>query len=115
MSGSPQKLSVIFREFPRSLLTIIPECGSSGMQTFLAWRHTTHHNGTRIVKFFLNLSKDEQARRFLSRIDRNEKNWKFEDGDLRERMFWDDYQEAYEDCINATATDECPWYVVPGR
>lgn len=72
-----------------------------------------HHNGTRIVKFFLNLSKDEQARRFLSRIDRNEKNWKFEDGDLRERMFWDDYQEAYEDCINATATDECPWYVVP--
>jgi PPK2 family polyphosphate:nucleotide phosphotransferase len=72
-----------------------------------------HHNGTRIVKFFLHLSKDEQARRFLSRIDREEKNWKFEEGDLRERGYWDDYQEAYEDCINATATRKCPWYIIP--
>jgi len=72
-----------------------------------------HHNGTRVVKFFLNLSKDEQARRFLDRIERQEKNWKFEEGDLKERAFWDDYQVAYEDCINATATEECPWYVIP--
>jgi len=72
-----------------------------------------HHNGTRIVKFFLNLSKDEQARRFLDRIERPEKNWKFEEGDIRERGYWDDYQAAYEDCINATASPECPWYVVP--
>lgn len=72
-----------------------------------------HHNGTRIVKFFLHLSKDEQARRFLDRIKRPEKNWKFEEGDLRERKYWDDYQVAYEECINATATPECPWYVIP--
>ena len=72
-----------------------------------------HHNGTRIVKFFLHLSKDEQARRFISRIDRPEKNWKFEEGDLAERKHWDDYQKAYEDAINETATGECPWYVIP--
>ena len=72
-----------------------------------------YHNGMRIVKFFLNLSRDEQARRFISRIDRPEKNWKFEEGDLRERKCWDQYMQAYEDCINATATPECPWYVIP--
>jgi len=69
--------------------------------------------GTRIVKFFLHLSKDEQKRRFLSRLDETEKNWKFSVNDLAERAYWDDYQLAYEDAIRATATSDAPWYVVP--
>jgi PPK2 family polyphosphate:nucleotide phosphotransferase len=70
-------------------------------------------NGTRVVKLFLHLSKDEQRKRFLERIDDPEKNWKFSDADLKERGFWDDYEKAYEHCLSATSTDEAPWYVVP--
>ncbi len=70
-------------------------------------------NGTRVVKFFLHLSKEEQKRRLLARIDDPDKNWKFETGDLRERGFWDAYQEAYEAAIDATATEVAPWYVIP--
>jgi len=72
-----------------------------------------HANGTRIVKIFLHLSKDEQRRRFLSRIDEPEKTWKLSPADVAERKFWNDYQRAYEDCIGATSTKEAPWYVVP--
>jgi len=70
-------------------------------------------NGTPILKFFLNISRDEQRRRFLSRIDEPEKNWKFSEADLRERGFWQDYQQAFEDAINETATHYAPWFVVP--
>ena len=70
-------------------------------------------NGTRIVKFFLHLSKDEQRKRFLARIDEADKNWKFSQADLTERGFWDDYMAAYEDCLSATSTADAPWYVVP--
>lgn len=70
-------------------------------------------NGTVILKFFLNLSRDEQRRRFLARIDESDKNWKFQAGDLAERELWDDYQDAYSDMIASTATKEAPWYVVP--
>lgn len=70
-------------------------------------------NGTVVLKFFLNLSKDEQRRRFLARIDEPEKNWKFEPGDLAERKHWDDYQAAYQDAIANTATKHAPWHVVP--
>jgi PPK2 family polyphosphate:nucleotide phosphotransferase len=70
-------------------------------------------NGTVIVKFFLNVSKDEQKRRFMERLDRPEKHWKFSEADLHERDFWDDYVEAYEDALEATSTEEAPWYVVP--
>lgn len=72
-----------------------------------------HQNGTRIVKFFLHLSKEEQRKRFLDRIDDPEKNWKFNEGDLRERGLWNEYQSAYEDCLSATSTKFAPWYVVP--
>ncbi len=72
-----------------------------------------YDNGTRILKFFLHISKDEQKKRFLSRIDDEHKNWKFSESDLKERALWDDYQEAYEDAINATATKKCPWYIIP--
>jgi PPK2 family polyphosphate:nucleotide phosphotransferase len=70
-------------------------------------------NGTTIVKFFLHLSKEEQRKRFLARIDQPEKNWKFSMGDVEERKFWNDYMKAYEHCLAATSTGEAPWYVVP--
>jgi PPK2 family polyphosphate:nucleotide phosphotransferase len=70
-------------------------------------------NGTVIIKFFLNLSKDEQKERFLQRIDEPDKNWKFSAADIHEREFWDDYMKAYEKAIQETATAQCPWYVIP--
>jgi PPK2 family polyphosphate:nucleotide phosphotransferase len=70
-------------------------------------------NGTHVVKFFLHLSKDEQRKRFLARIDEPQKNWKFSMADIEEREYWKQYMQAYEDCLSATSTDHCPWYVVP--
>lgn len=70
-------------------------------------------NGTRVIKFFLHLSKEEQRRRFVERIDDPDKNWKFSQADIEERKFWDDYQSAYAECLGATSTDDSPWYVVP--
>lgn len=70
-------------------------------------------NGTLIVKFFLNVSKDEQKRRFLARIDDPTKNWKFSPNDLHERSRWNDYMSAYEDMLNATSTKHAPWHVIP--
>jgi PPK2 family polyphosphate:nucleotide phosphotransferase len=72
-----------------------------------------HRNGTRIVKFFLHLSKEEQRERFLARIDEPDKNWKFNRADLEERKLWKDYMKAYEDCLSATSTRDSAWYVVP--
>ena len=70
-------------------------------------------NSTRVVKMFLHISKDEQRRRFLARIDDPGKNWKLSLADIRERKFWNDYVRAYEECISATSTHRAPWYVVP--
>jgi PPK2 family polyphosphate:nucleotide phosphotransferase len=70
-------------------------------------------NGTRIIKFFLHLSKEEQRKRFIDRIDQPEKNWKFSLADIEERKFWKDYMRAYEACLGATSTKYAPWYVVP--
>jgi len=72
-----------------------------------------YRNGTRIVKFFLHLSKEEQRKRFLSRIDDPHKNWKLSADDIRERDLWKDYMEAYGECLSATSTERAPWYVVP--
>ncbi len=72
-----------------------------------------HANGTRVTKFFLNVSKREQKRRFLARIEESAKNWKFSSSDLQERGYWKEYMKAYEELIRATATEEAPWYVVP--
>jgi PPK2 family polyphosphate:nucleotide phosphotransferase len=87
------------------------------------WRHRyrsinnlerhLHGAGTRIIKFFLHLSKEEQRERFLARIEEPKKNWKFSVADIQERAFWDDYMTAYEDCLTATSTEHAPWYVVP--
>ena len=72
-----------------------------------------HRNGIRILKFFLNVSKEEQAERLIERIQDPTKNWKFDEQDVKERGFWNDYQQAYEDLINATSTHVCPWYIIP--
>lgn len=72
-----------------------------------------YRNGTRIIKFFLHLSKEEQRKRFLARIDEPEKNWKFSLADIEERKYWKQYMHAYEDCLSATSTKIAPWYVVP--
>jgi PPK2 family polyphosphate:nucleotide phosphotransferase len=72
-----------------------------------------HGNGTRVIKFFLHLSKDEQRKRFLKRIDDPEKNWKFSADDIKERGYWKQYMTAYEECLSATSTRVAPWYIVP--
>lgn len=72
-----------------------------------------HHNGIRVVKFFLNVSKEEQAERLIERIEDPSKNWKFEEQDVKVREQWDEYMKAYEDCINKTASKKAPWFVVP--
>lgn len=71
------------------------------------------NNGIKVIKFFLNVSKEEQGNRLIERIEDITKNWKFEEGDIKERSFWNDYQSAYEEMINETSTDQNPWYVVP--
>jgi len=70
-------------------------------------------NGTRVIKFFLHISKEEQRKRFLERIDNPDKNWKFSQDDLKERTLWKKYMDAYEKCLSATSSKEAPWYVVP--
>ncbi|GAB4009190.1 polyphosphate kinase 2 family protein [Spirosoma migulaei] len=77
------------------------------METFL------YRNGFPTIKFYLHVSKKEQAERLIERIKDQEKNWKFQEGDVKERDFWDDYQDAYETCIAETATDNAPWYIIP--
>jgi PPK2 family polyphosphate:nucleotide phosphotransferase len=79
----------------------------AGFERYLA------HNGTRVIKFFLHVSRGEQKRRFMERLDRPEKNWKFSASDVKERGYWDGYMDAYERAIRATATEESPWMVVP--
>jgi PPK2 family polyphosphate:nucleotide phosphotransferase len=75
--------------------------------------HHLHRNGTRIVKFFLHMSRSEQRKRLLARIDDPDKHWKFSLADVQERKFWDEYLQAYAQCLSATSTAEAPWYIVP--
>ena len=82
-------------------------------QDIRAFERYLHRNGTAVVKFFLHVSKEEQQKRFLERLDDPDKNWKFSVNDARERSFWDDYMEAYEETIRETASEKSPWYVVP--
>ena len=82
-------------------------------QDIRAFERYLNRNGTIVLKFFLHVSKDEQRKRFLERIELPEKNWKFSSADMKERGFWDDYQTAYEETIRKTASKEAPWFVVP--
>jgi PPK2 family polyphosphate:nucleotide phosphotransferase len=79
------------------------------------FEHLLAENGTRILKFFLNISKDEQRQRLKDRLDEPDKHWKFNSGDLAERKLWDDYQEAFEAVIRQTSTERAPWYAVPAN
>jgi PPK2 family polyphosphate:nucleotide phosphotransferase len=85
----------------------------SRYRSILGLEQHLHDNGTRIVKFFLHLSKEEQRKRFLRRIDDPERNWKFSQADVEERKHWNEYMRAYEKCLSATSTRDAPWYVVP--
>jgi PPK2 family polyphosphate:nucleotide phosphotransferase len=82
-------------------------------RSILDFERHLHRNGTRVVKFFLHLSKEEQRQRFLARLEDPDKNWKFSAADLAERDRWREYMRAYEDCLEATSTAHAPWYVVP--
>lgn len=82
-------------------------------ESILGLEKHLHRNGTRIVKIFLHLSKEEQRKRFLARIENPHKNWKLSRDDIRERDFWKDYTRAYEECLGATSTEHSPWFVVP--
>jgi PPK2 family polyphosphate:nucleotide phosphotransferase len=77
------------------------------------WEQHLVENGTHVIKFFLNVSRDEQKARFLSRIEEEDKNWKFSMGDVKERGHWDDYMKCYKEAIEATSTDLAPWYIIP--
>jgi PPK2 family polyphosphate:nucleotide phosphotransferase len=90
-----------------------PDVWEQRFQDMRAFERYLGRNGTRVRKFFLHVSRDEQKKRFLERIDQPEKNWKFSAADARERGHWKDYMAAYEDLIRRTATPEAPWYVVP--
>ena len=98
----------------------VPDDGHAGKrfwqgryESIVDFERHLHRNGTRIVKFFLHVSKAEQKRRFLARIDDPAKNWKFGADDIKERAFWNDYMKAYEACLRGTSGRHAPWYVVP--
>ena len=89
------------------------EIWQSRYRSILGLEQHLHDNGLRIVKIFLHLSKEEQRKRFLQRIDEPHKNWKFSQADIEERKYWQDYMKAYAKCLSATSTHHAPWYIVP--
>ena len=101
----------------RAAVRITPAAPSKNGRFFVQLMGSTsehlHRNGTRILKFFLHLSKDEQRKRFLERIDEPDKNWKFSSADIHERKYWTHYMKAYEECLHATSTHHAHWYIVP--
>jgi PPK2 family polyphosphate:nucleotide phosphotransferase len=104
---------LIGRQLPREREKVGKTFWEDRYEDINAFERHLVRNGTRILKFFLNVSKDEQKRRFLERLDRPEKNWKFSPADLAERGHWDAYMDAYEDALGATSTEWAPWYVIP--
>jgi PPK2 family polyphosphate:nucleotide phosphotransferase len=99
------------QKLPRSLVT--PRIWKQRLEDMVAFERYSSRNGIVIRKFFLNVSKEEQKKRFLERLAQPEKNWKFSAADTRERQYWSRYMAAYEDMIRHTATGHAPWYVVP--
>lgn len=99
------------QKLPEKLIT--PNIWENRLADIRNFEHYLNNNGILLVKIFLNVSKEEQKKRFLERIDRPEKNWKFSSSDLTERKYWKEYMNAYEDLISKTATERSPWYVVP--
>ncbi len=101
------------QQLPTELTKDLKEVFRNRYEDIVNYEKYLQNNGTKIIKFFLNVSKQEQGKRLIARIEDPTKNWKFEDGDVKERELWDNYQTAYQDTINATATESAPWYVVP--
>jgi PPK2 family polyphosphate:nucleotide phosphotransferase len=99
------------QKLPQELVT--KKIWDERFEDIRAFERYLHRNGTIVLKFFLHVSKDEQKKRFLERLEQPEKNWKFSASDAKSRGFWDDYMKAYEETIRETATDHAPWYVVP--
>ncbi len=102
-----------YQHMPAETLKNMPKLFDKRRQDIKRFESYAHRNGMRIVKLMLHVSKEEQKRRFLERMDTPAKNWKFNAADVKERQHWDKYQHAYELAINATATEKCPWYVIP--
>jgi PPK2 family polyphosphate:nucleotide phosphotransferase len=100
-------------KLPEELIT--DEIWDQRLQDIRNYEKYLNRNGIAVCKFFLNVSKKEQKKRFLERIERPEKNWKFSTSDAKERKYWDDYMEVYEDMIRHTATKDSPWYVIPAN
>jgi len=98
--------------FPEGLLDL-KKIWKHRFQSILNLEKHLHRNGTRVIKFFLHLSKEEQRKRFLSRIEDPHKNWKLSAADIRERDLWKKYMSAYEECLSATSTGRAPWFVIP--
>ena len=97
----------------RSRAKGLDEVWKSRYDDINSFEKTLAKENTIVIKFFLNVSRDEQRKRFLARLDDPAKNWKFSVGDLKERSHWNEYQQAYEDMLNATSTEAAPWYVIP--
>jgi PPK2 family polyphosphate:nucleotide phosphotransferase len=104
---------LIGRQLPRKKKNLGNKFWAQRYEDINAFERHLVRNGTLILKFFLNVSREEQKARFLERLSRPEKNWKFSSADLAERDFWDDYMAAYEDALRATSTKWAPWYVIP--
>ena len=104
---------LIGRQLPREKEKVGKKFWEERYEDINAFEQHLVRNGTVILKFFLNVSKETQKERFLERLNRPEKNWKFSPSDLAERGFWDNYMAAYEDALAATSTDAAPWYVIP--
>jgi len=101
------------QKLPESVMG--PHIWKQRFEDIASFERYAARNGTLILKFFLHVSKKEQKRRFMERLDREEKNWKFSSADVRERQHWDEYMEAYEDMIRHTASPHAPWFVVPAN
>jgi PPK2 family polyphosphate:nucleotide phosphotransferase len=99
------------QKLPKACVT--PRIFSQRLADIAAFEDYLTRNGTTVVKFFLHVSRGEQKKRFLSRLDEPAKHWKFEPADIKERRYWDDYMSAYEEAIRATASEHSPWFVVP--
>jgi PPK2 family polyphosphate:nucleotide phosphotransferase len=97
----------------RESAPVHPTIWAERFEDINAFERHLARNSTLVLKFFLHLSKDEQKKRLLARLDDENKNWKFSEADLRERHYWNDYQAAYEEALGATSTDAAPWYVIP--
>lgn len=106
---------VLFERLPgiEKVEDITPQFWEDRMENIKHFENHLSRNGTKILKFYLHMSKEEQRKRLLKRLENQEDNWKFSTGDLKERALWDDYMKYYEEAINATSTDYAPWYVIP--